>query len=188
MSAITKKDINDLETRLVTKIDEQGDLFSRELHIQGDLFRKELEEQGDRFDKKLEEQGDRFDKKMEEQSTRFDKKMQEQSDRFDKKMEEQSTVLRSEIKNSTDSVLEVIAQMAETTHKQLSGIRDELDEIRIDLGMMKRELNNLNSDIDKAFKNKSITEEETVALIAGQKRLERWIEQIAQETGVKLAV
>ncbi|HMS31241.1 MAG TPA: hypothetical protein PJ984_02495, partial [Candidatus Saccharibacteria bacterium] len=81
-----------------------------------------------------------------------------------------------------------IAQMAETTHKQLSGIRDELDEIRIDLGMMKRELNNLNSDIDKAFKNKSITEEETVALIAGQKRLERWIEQIAQETGVKLAV
>ncbi len=78
--------------------------------------------------------------------------------------------------------------MAETTHKQLSGIRDELDEIRIDLGMMKRELNNLNSDIDKAFKNKSITEEETVALIAGQKRLERWIEQIAQETGVKLAV
>jgi len=166
MSAITKKDINDLETRLVTKIDEQGDLFSRELHIQGDLFRKELEEQGDRFDKKIEEQGDRLHKEL----------------------EAQSTLLRSEIKEATDSVLEVIAQMAETTHKQLSGIRDELDEIRIDLGMMKRELNNLNSDIDKAFKNKSITEEETVALIAGQKRLERWIEQIAQETGVKLAV
>jgi uncharacterized coiled-coil DUF342 family protein len=104
------------------------------------------------------------------------------------KIDENSTQLRQEFKESTNSVLEVIAQMAETTHKQLSGIRDELDEIRIDLGMMKRELNNLNSDIDKAFKNKSITEEETVALIAGQKRLERWIEQIAQETGVKLAV
>ncbi len=115
------------------------------------------------------------------------RKIERQGAELRKEIKEQGIELRKEIKESADSILEVIGQMAQTTHGQLGEIRDEIEQIKLDLSMIKREINNLNSDIDKAYKNKDITDTETTALIAGQKRLERWVEQIAKETGITLA-
>lgn len=129
----------------------------------------------------------RLTKKIDAQGIDLRKEMQEQGVVLRKEMKQQSLDLRKEIRAATDDVLEVIQQLANTTHKQLEEIRADIELIKLDLGMVKRAVNNLNSDIDKAFKNKTITEEETVALMAGQKRLERWIEQIARETGIKLS-
>ncbi len=77
--------------------------------------------------------------------------------------------------------------MAVTSSSQFTQIEQKLDDLTTELVFIKRQINNINSDIDKAFKNKTITEEETTALIAGQQRLERRIEQIAKETGIRLA-
>ncbi len=144
MTAITKNDLDSLETRLAKQIKNQGTELRQEMKDQGTELRQEIKNQG--------------------------------------------TELRKEIKHSADDVLEVIGKLANTTHNQLEGIRADIELIKIELSIVKRAANSINSDIDKAFKNKSITEEETTALIAGQKRLERWIEQIAKETGIKLSV
>jgi seryl-tRNA synthetase len=78
--------------------------------------------------------------------------------------------------------------MAEVSSNQFLRVDQRFDNLQLELGAIRREINSLNNDIDRAFKAKTITEEETVALIAGQRRLDRWVDQIAKETGIKLSV
>lgn len=130
----------------------------------------------------------RLGQKIDDQGVQLRQEIKESGEQLRREMQQSGEQLRKEIKESADSVLEVVNAMANTSSNQFVQIDQRLEDLRTDLSIIKREINNINSDIDKAFKNKSITEEETTALIAGQHRLERWVEQIAKETGIKLAV
>ncbi|MCB9821885.1 hypothetical protein H6801_00715 [Candidatus Nomurabacteria bacterium] len=114
-------------------------------------------------------------------------KIERQGETLRQEIKKVNDQLRLEIKESTDSVLEVINSMATASSNQFIQIDEKLENLQLDIVMIKRDINRLNTEIDGAYKNKSITEDETVALIAGQRRLERWVEQIANESGIKLA-
>lgn len=114
-------------------------------------------------------------------------KIERQGETLRQEIKKVNDQLRLEIKESTDSVLEVINSMATASSNQFMQIDEKLENLQLDIVMIKRDINRLNTEIDGAYKNKSITEDETVALIAGQRRLERWVEQIANESGIKLA-
>ena len=125
--------------------------------------------------------------KIESQGETLRQEMKEQNKALREDMKKGNEKLRLEIKESTDSVLEVINSMATASSNQFMQIDEKLENLQLDIVMIKRDINRLNTEIDGAYKNKSITEDETVALIAGQRRLERWVEQIANESGIKLA-
>jgi len=114
-------------------------------------------------------------------------KIERQGETLRQEIKKVNDQLRLEIKESTDSVLEVINSMATASSNQFIQIDEKLENLQLDIVMIKRDINRLNTEIDGTYKNKSITEDETVALIAGQRRLERWVEQIANESGIKLA-
>jgi archaellum component FlaC len=165
MGVITKDDLNQLRDDLTAKIESQGETLRKEMKEQGETLRKEMKEQGETLRKEMKEQGETLRQEMKQSNEK----------------------LRLEIKESADSVLEVINSMATASSNQFMQIDEKLENIHLDIVMIKRDINRLNTEIDGAYKNKSITEDETIALIAGQRRLERWVEQIASESGIKLA-
>ena len=103
-------------------------------------------------------------------------------------IKQQTTAIREEMKQQGVTLLEVVAQLAEASHKQFSQVHAKSEDIEAEVIEAKRQINLLNSDIDRAFKNKSITEDETVALFAGQRRLESNLDLIAKTIGLTLPV
>ncbi|MCA9301466.1 hypothetical protein KC974_02835 [Candidatus Saccharibacteria bacterium] len=176
MDAVTKNDLNQLKEELSLKIESQGETLRQEMKEQGETLRQEMKEQGETLRQEMKEQGETLRQEMKEQNKALREDMKKGNEK-----------LRLEIKESTDSVLEVINSMATASSNQFMQIDEKLENLQLDIVMIKRDINRLNTEIDGAYKNKSITEDETVALIAGQRRLERWVEQIANESGIKLA-
>lgn len=70
------------------------------------------------------------------------------------KIDQHGVQLRKEIKESADSVLEVINAMAVTSSSRFTQIEQKLNDLTTELIFIKRQINNINSDIDKAFKKK----------------------------------
>jgi gas vesicle protein len=151
-----------------------------------DITKQDLDNLEERLSKKIDSQGVELRKEIKESGNQLRKEIKESGNQLRKEIKESGDQLRKEIKESADTVLEVISSLATSSSNQFIQIDQKLEDLRADLTIIKRQINNINADIDRAFKNKTVTEEETTALIAGQRRLERWVEQIASETGIKL--
>lgn len=128
----------------------------------------------------------RIKEKIVEQGKELREDMEQQGVELRKGMKQQGVELRKDIRSATDEVLEVVAQLAEASHTQFSQMQVRTEKIEDELIEIRRQISILNSDIDRAFKHKSITEEETVALIAGQRRLESNLDLIAKTIGLTL--
>ncbi len=166
MSDITKQDLQNLEQRITGKVVDQG---------------QELREE-------IKQLGTELSSEIKQQTTAIREEMKQQGVTLRSEIKQQGVELRKEIRSATDEVLEVVAQLAEASHKQFSQVHAKSEDIEAEVIEANRQINLLNSDIDRAFKNKSITEDETVALFAGQRRLESNLDLIAKTIGLTLPV
>lgn len=82
-------------------------------------------------------------------------------------------------KDIVDDMSQVVAELAKNMHSELIEIKTEIAEVR-------SSLDRLTNTIDGFIKRLDDIETDNTARDAQLARLERWIEQVAKKTGVKL--
>jgi len=83
------------------------------------------------------------------------------------------------VDRAVDDLSEIIQSLAQTIHSETQDVRKEIADVRVSI-------DRLTNTIDGFVKRLDDMEVDNVARDAQVARLERWIEQIARKTGVKL--
>ncbi len=95
-------------------------------------------------------------------------------------------IVTSAVTKAVDDLSGVISGLAQTMHGELVEIKSDISVLQLDVSDLKKSHEKLLNTLDAFLKRLDDIEIDNHARDAQLARLERWIEQVAAKTGVKL--